>query len=292
MLVACFDIGGTAIKAALINGHQKIVKRFEIKTPKTRKALLTWMDEIISSDKGVTAISLSVPGSVNYKTGIIGGQSAISYIHRRSWYKLLEHHHLPIYMENDANCVGLSQLAHQKNIQNFACVVCGTGIGGALIIDQKLVRGKKTYGGEFGYMIIGGLSNPLQNWSQRASTGSLVRRVVKKLPKEKKRWTGKTIFEAAENGHAICQQAIDEMTQEFAIGLLNIYYFFDPEKIFIGGAISQNPHFIKKVREQLAALLKTFPEFPEAPVIAACHYHKDANVMGAYINALQGESHD
>lgn len=286
MLVACFDIGGTAVKAALINQEKEMVYRDQQPTPADLDALLAWMDTVIRQEEGVTAISLSVPGSVNQATGVIEGISAVSYIHQVSWYTLLSDYQLPITMENDANCVGLSELAHQKTLRNFACVVCGTGIGGAVLIERKLLRGHGSYGGEFGYMIIDGLSTPLKNWSQLASTGSLVRRVQEEKGEA---WDGKRIFVAASKGDKVCQTAIHEMTQQFAIGLMNIFYNLAPEKIVIGGAISQNERFLQLVKEQLDNLVATYPDFPVAPEISACYYKQDANLMGAFMNALGEE---
>ena len=54
---------------------------------------------------------------------------SIPYIHGFSWYEALAHHKLPVHLENDANCVGLSELLAHPEIENAACVVIGTGIG-------------------------------------------------------------------------------------------------------------------------------------------------------------------
>ena len=63
-----------------------------------------------------------------------------------SWYEALAHHQLPVHLENDANCVGLSELLAHPEIENAACVVIGTGIGGAMIINGKLHRGRHGLG--------------------------------------------------------------------------------------------------------------------------------------------------
>ena len=65
---------------------------------------------------------MSVPGAVNQETGVIEGISAIPYIHGFSWYEALAHHRLPVHLENDANCVGLSELLAHPEIENAACV--------------------------------------------------------------------------------------------------------------------------------------------------------------------------
>ncbi len=64
---------------------------------------------------------MSVPGAVNQETGVIEGISAVPYIHGFSWYEALVHHQLPIHLENDANCVGLSELLAHPELENAAC---------------------------------------------------------------------------------------------------------------------------------------------------------------------------
>lgn len=288
MKVVCFDIGGTGVKSAIIGENLELTHQRHIQTPEALSDLLDFMHQCISQEE-ITAISISFPGSIDQKTGQISGLSAVPYIHNISWYDLLADHGLPVYLENDANCVGLSQLAVNKKVQNFACVVCGTGIGGALVIDRKVVRGPKAYGGEFGYMIIGGMAEPIRNWSSLASTGSLVRAVQENPKRSNQKWNGRKIFEAAGEGDLVCLAAIDRMTKNMAVGLMNLYYFCDPEIIYMGGGISQNPIFIELVQEQLDNLVETYADFPVAPRIAPCYYHQDANLIGAYINAKQNK---
>ncbi|WNZ97453.1 ROK family protein [Streptococcus iniae] len=285
MKVACFDIGGTGLKFALIGQDLVLKDKKEVPTPKELEGLLAFIADCLQGKK-VDALSFSFPGAIDKDRGQIMGISAVPYIHGPSWYDLLADYHLPIYLENDANCVGLSQLAISKEIKNFMCVVCGTGIGGALVIDRKLIAGPKAFAGEYGCMIVDSSQKPIQNWSQLASTGSLVRQVTKESHKDLG-WTGRKIFEVSANGDQTCQNAINRMIRYLAIGMMNLYYCCDPEMIFIGGGISQNPDFINQLKEEPQQLTANYEGFPVAPEIAACHYHQDANLIGAYMNTFQ-----
>lgn len=289
MIVACFDVGGTGVKSALIGQDKTLGNYREIPTPDSLEGLLDFMDQVIGQQT-VSAISISFPGAINQAEGRIEGLSAVPYIHGVSWYDLLSHYAVPVFLENDANCVGLSELAINESVQNCACVVVGTGIGGALIINRQLVRGRKSYGGEFGYMMIKGMDFPIKNWSQLASTGSLVRRVQAHPNKKYQSLDGKEIFGLAAVGDPVCGKAIDTMVENICQGLLNLYYTFDPELIYIGGSISQNATFIQMVKEKLTHLQQVFPDdLPEIPEVQACTYTKDANLIGAYMNTLQGK---
>ena len=231
---------------------------------------------------------MSVPGAVNQETGVIEGISAIPYIHGFSWYESLAHHHLPVHLENDANCVGLSELLAHPEIENAACVVIGTGIGGAMMINGKLHRGRHGLGGEFGYMTTLAPTEKLNNWSQLASTGSMVRYVNEQSGQTD--WDGRKVYQEAAAGNALCQEAIERMNRNLAQGLLNIQYLIDPDVISLGGSISQNPDFIKGVQNAVDAFVERYEEYTIAPVIQACTYRADANLYGALVNWLQEEN--
>ncbi|MET3644361.1 ROK family protein [Streptococcus gallinaceus] len=284
MTIACFDIGGTDVKFAAIR-NKEILQRESCPTPKSLADLVNWIEKQVRPTSDVLAISISLPGSVDPKTGIVAGISAVPYIHGPSWFDILAFLNLPIFMENDANCVGLSQLAAQGELENFACVVIGTGIGGAVVLDRKLIRGWKGYAGEFGYM----LSDPLTNWSQKASTGNMVAGV--RRAKAELDWDGVAIYKAAAEGDPVCQTALQSMYDELALGLITIFYCLGTKDIFLGGAISQNREFLAGVQASLQSIQARNSDIPELPTVQACHFHGDANLMGAYMLATDGLAH-
>ena len=157
-----------------------------------------------------------------------------------------------------------------------------------MIINGKLHRGRHGLGGEFGYMTTLAPAEKLNNWSQLASTGNMVRYVIEKSGQTG--WDGRKIYQEAAAGNALCQEAIERMNRNLAQGLLNIQYLIDPDVISLGGSISQNPDFIQGVKKAVDAFVKTYEEYTVAPVIQACTYHADANLYGALVNWLQEEN--
>ena len=149
MTIATIDIGGTGIKFASLTPDGKILNKTSIPTPENLEDLLAWLDQRLS-EQDYSGIAMSVPGAVNQETGVIDGFSAVPYIHGFSWYEALSSYQIPVHLENDANCVGLSELLAHPELENAACVVIGTGIGGAMIINGRLHRGHNGLGGEFG----------------------------------------------------------------------------------------------------------------------------------------------
>ena len=211
MTIATIDIGGTGIKFASLTPDGKILDKTSIPTPENLEDLLAWLDQRLS-EQDYSGIAMSVPGAVNQETGVIDGFSAVPYIHGFSWYEALAHHQLPVHLENDANCVGLSELLAHPELENAACVVIGTGIGGAMIINGRLHRGRHGLGGEFGYMTTLAPAEKLNNWSQLASTGNMVRYVIEKSGQTD--WDGRKIYQEAAAGNALCQEAIERMNPQ------------------------------------------------------------------------------
>ena len=84
MIIATVDIGGTGIKFAAMSKEGKIVEKQDIATPDNLDDLLAWLDSCLSK-RDYQGIAMSVPGAVDRATGIIGGISAVPYIHGFSW---------------------------------------------------------------------------------------------------------------------------------------------------------------------------------------------------------------
>lgn len=286
MVIATVDIGGTGIKFAAMSKEGEILDKQEIATPDDLDGLLDWLKMLLSK-RDYQGIAMSVPGAVDRKTGMIGGISAVPYIHGFSWYDKLASYELPIHLENDANCVGLSELLAHPELENAACVVIGTGIGGAMIVNGRLHRGKHHLGGEFGYMTTLAPAEKLNNWSQLASTGNMVRYLAEKSGQTD--WNGRKIYQEAEAGNTLCQEAIERMNRNLAQGLLNIQYLFDPDVISLGGSISQNKTFIEGVRSAISYYVDRYEEYSVTPEIVACTYQGEANLYGALVNWLQEE---
>lgn len=286
MVIATVDIGGTGIKFAAMSKEGEILDKQEIATPDDLDSLLDWLKMLLSK-REYQGIAMSVPGAVDRKTGTIGGISAVPYIHGFSWYDKLASYELPIHLENDANCVGLSELLAHPELENAACVVIGTGIGGAMIVNGRLHRGKHHLGGEFGYMTTLAPAEKLNNWSQLASTGNMVRYLTEKSGQTD--WNGRKIYQEAEAGNTLCQEAIERMNRNLAQGLLNIQYLFDPDVISLGGSISQNKTFIEGVRSAISYFVDRYEEYTVTPEIVACTYQGEANLYGALVNWLQEE---
>ncbi|MGG5371942.1 ROK family protein [Enterococcus sp. AZ196] len=163
---------------------------------------------------------------------------------------------LPVSIQNDANCAALAEVwqGNAQNVNNSACLIIGSGIGGAVVVDKKLISGSHLFGGEFGFMIIdykknitlSGAGSPVtmgRNFSNDRTDG--------------KYYSGADVFALAESQKA--KDYVDDLLQAIAVGAYNLAVTFDPEIILVGGAISQNQKVILEINERLDWFLLSNP---------------------------------
>ncbi|SDN08107.1 Sugar kinase of the NBD/HSP70 family, may contain an N-terminal HTH domain [Fictibacillus solisalsi] len=294
-----FDFGGTSIKYAVMDEEANKLANGKFPTPKEGletflKRLCTIVEEYSETYK-LQGIALSSPGAVDIKTGVIGGASAIPYINEESLTDHLKKMSgLPVSVENDANCAALAEgwRGAAKDADYYICIVIGTGIGGSIVLNRSILRGASLHGGEFGYMIMGGENiegkDPLQStWSLSTSTNALVRAVERKKSLEIGSLDGEEVFRMAKAGDPIAQEMISQFYKKLAIGIYNLKYALDPQKILIGGGISKRREVIEGINQELA-LLKDNTSTLQIEV-EACQFDNDANLIGALFHYLRTE---
>lgn len=293
-----FDIGGGSVKYGIIDENAEIIEKGSFKTPHSGDGEKD-LDELIKNISEVTnefkpkynlvGVALSAPGAVNNKTGFINGASALPYIHGPNIKELIENStNLKMAMENDANCAALAEVWNgvAKGCKNVLFVVCGTGIGGAVIVDGKLHTGKNLYGGEFGFMIAEAdfKNKKFATWSDKGSTNAIVRRAAELKGIDKSELDGKKVFELADNGDEDAILAIDEYFETTAKCIYNLQYSFDPEIIVIGGAISARKDLVERIEQKLEIIHEGISIADIRANIKVCKYFNDSNLLGAVYN--------
>lgn len=288
-----FDIGGSSVKFGLINEEGEILDKGLFETPKEDfDILISRIVEVVDrykEDIKLEGIALSCPGAVNNEEGVIGGASAVPYIHGPNFRNILkEATELDVAMGNDANCAALAEVwrGAAKDNNDVLFLVCGTGIGGAVVKDKKLHLGPNLHGGEFGYMIMESdmEKGTVRNYSEVASTFSIVRRVSEYKNISTSKIDGKKIFEMAEEGDKDCLRAINEFYYKLALGIFNLQYVYDPEVVVIGGAISVREDLVERINEKLEIIIKQAEIAKIMPTVKKCVYSNDANLIGAVYN--------
>lgn len=290
-----FDIGGSSVKASLISEEGKILNSEKVGIAENIEKFFDNLADITNKNKKeyeLSGIAISAPGAVDSDTGIIGGSSAIPYIHGPNFKEVLkEKTGLNVEIENDANCAALGEcwLGAGKEENDLAFVVCGTGIGGAIVKDNKIHKGIHKHGGEFGYTIVGydvnNENTPYLAWSKVGSTMVLANNVAKRKGLNEGEVNGLKVFELVEAGDKDAIEELEKYYRYMATGIYNIQYTYDPEVIILGGAISEREDYIPSIEKYIDELME-LNEGVIRPIIKKCQYGNDANKLGALYHFL------
>ncbi|RII36450.1 ROK family protein [Clostridium chromiireducens] len=293
-----FDIGGSAVKWSVINEDGSFVESGKFNVSSNREEFFSELAKTTNEMKDkydVKGIAISAPGAVDSETGVIGGISAIPYIHGPNFKEILkEATGLDAELENDANCAALGEcwLGAGKDNKDLAFVVCGSGIGGAIVKDKKIHGGIHKHGGEFGYCSITCELDgepKFTSWSQAGSTTALARKVAKLKGLEEGSLDGVQVFDLCNKGDEIAINEVNKYYFIMAVGIYNIQYTYDPEVIILGGAISERPEYVDEINKRLDALMNSDLEGTIKPVLKTCVFGNDANKLGSLCNYLQRE---
>ncbi|WP_160691311.1 ROK family protein [Clostridium sp. C2-6-12] len=295
-----FDIGGSSIKWSVINQGADILESGKLSIPDNKETFFNNIGNTTNEMKekfDIQGIAISAPGAVDCETGIIGGLSAISYIHGPNFKEILkELTGLKVEIENDANCAALGEcwLGAGKDNKDLAFVVCGSGIGGAIVKDKKIHSGVHKHGGEFGYCFINCELDgepKFSSWSKSGSTMALANKVAELKGLKEGSIDGIEVFELCKKGDKIAIQEVNKYYIIMAIGIYNIQYTYDPEVIVLGGAISERSEYVDEINERLDLLMNNESGGKIKPVIKKCEFGNDANKLGALYNYLQRQSY-
>lgn len=279
MVLAVFDIGGSAVKYGTWK-DKTLHNTGSFTTPATFAEMVAEMKQVIATIGAIDGVAISSPGAVNVKERRIDGISAVEYLHNRPIFDQLEaEFNVPVTIENDANCAGISEieLGAGTKAQNAVFVVIGTGIGGSIFINRKIYQGSHLFGGEFGLMKPFGKSilSPI---------GTAVNTARKFTADTGRKVDGRMLFELADQGDESAQKYLAEMYDALAHSLYDVQVSIDPEMMIIGGGISVRVDVIENIKTRLYDLLKAEGVESIMPEVVACKFKNDANLIGAAAN--------
>ena len=263
-LYGIVDIGGTktligiATDEKIIGTRQMMSKTIE--SPQMLiDILIKEFDSLIAQTdckyRRLSSVGISVPGPLNRQDGIIHFTGNLKW----SNFKIVEELRkslgdIPIIIDDDANAAGIAEAIYGagKGYKNQIYLTVSTGIGGAIIIDEKLYHGKQDLAGEIGHMTISPDGPPCScgNFGcleALASGTSISNKGEQLLIQEqsqvllelagKNSVTAEMVFEAVRLGDQACFSIIQQTCRYLGIGLANIIQIFNPDAIILGGGI-------------------------------------------------------
>lgn len=277
-----FDIGGSSTKVGIIDNNEKIIEKYSIRAKSNLEEFIKMLEEEVEKNfnkYGIKGVGFSSPGSVNPETGEVGGISALEYIHTYNFAKHIKNKfNIPVAIENDANCSALSEMYFSEiKEKRVAFFVIGSGVGGAIIENGELARGRRLEAGEFGYMLLKREDNKYYNLSQLATLPNVKRRMDEKYKVQENAFE---IFEKFLKKESPYYEVVDEMFDYLCMGIYNVSYAIDPELVLIGGGVSQSDEFINEIKNRLSK-----EPYKDANIkIKPVKYFNDNNLLGAYVN--------
>lgn len=289
------DVGGTAIKYALMDENAVISEKGEVPTPKDGlEAYLDALTGIYGKYAGkAEAVCMSAPGRIDSKTGYFYTGGALTYIHETDLAGLLkERIPVPFCAENDAKSAALAELwkGSMQGVQNGTVITLGTGIGGALIINGGLYRGSTFAAGEYS-CVASHLDSPYGtkgNWASQNSVNNLVKIYADRIGSDASVLNGRILFAKANEGDEDALAALREFCVGIAAGLISLQSVIDVEKVAVGGGISKQPLLMevlhKTIEEMYAPFVGSMPM--TLPEIVPCTFGNDANMIGALYHYL------
>ncbi|MGO4938327.1 ROK family protein [Fundicoccus sp. Sow4_H7] len=290
MILAVFDIGGTSVKYGIWK-NETLEHQDMFMTPESWEVMKSKLKEAFQQlekkmDKKLDGAAFSCPGAVNPSEGVIYGFSAVPYMHlfpiKDELTQLLG---VPVTIENDANCAALAELTYgaASDVDNVLFIIIGSGIGGSVILNRQLIRGRNLFGGEFGFML---LEND-RSFSDLASPVRVAYRYAEELGLQAGEISGKEMFQRADSKEALAMKYVESLKDGLARGIQTLLVALNPDKVVIGGAISSRQDLIDEVSERIKQLLvQTNASDVEANILA-CRFNNDANLIGAVIAFLE-----
>lgn len=285
----CIDVGGTSIKYGVINDQLNFLVTGDMDTQaqKGGSNIVNKIIEIISTYKEeykIEGICISTAGMVDCEKGeIIYASSLIpNYTGTKIKSIVEERFNIKCEVENDVNCAALAEhfAGGAKGSNISLCLTIGTGIGGAIIINNEVYHGAFGSGGEVGYMNMMG-----STFQELGASSVLVKKVAQIKNINEKDINGKYVFEKAREGDSHCIKAIEELVDVLGKGIANICYIINPEVVVLGGGImAQKEYLYDKIRNSMDKYL--IPFIGNKTRLEFALNENKAGMLGAYFHFI------
>lgn len=270
------DLGGTKIYTAISNQLGEIIEE-EVVPTEASKGAEQVIAKIINSIKKVSknieadhikAIGIGSPGPIDAKKGLIVSPPNLPIRNFNVVEAIKNEFGLPTFLDNDANAATLGEyiFGGGKGCENMVYITASTGVGGGAILNGKIYRGSTSNALEVGHTTV----NPSGRACGCGNTGCVESMssgiYIEKMAKDYlssgvttslnnyESVTAKEVFKEAANGDEIANQILSETLSYLGIAVANCANIFDPDKIIIGGGVSNGGDIVfEKINEQMQA---------------------------------------
>ncbi len=263
MLAIGIDIGGTVVKAGVVDEDGRVLEAVAMETPSTSATEVEdTIAHVVSELAGrhvVVAVGIGAAGFVDATQTTVLFSPHLAWRNERLRDAVQQRVDIATWIDNDANCAAWAEarFGAGQGEPDLVCVTLGTGIGGGLILGGQLFRGRFGLGGEFGHMQVveGGHPCPCGNrgcWEQYASANALVREarqraeagsesaagLLERVGGDTAAITGLLVAEVALAGDPFAVELLAEAGRWLGVGIANLAAALDPGVFVIGGGVA------------------------------------------------------
>ncbi len=311
------DLGGTNIAVGVVDENYKIVGRGKVKTNCPRPAEEIVADMVVAAkmameDAGITidevdGIGVGSPGAIDSKNGIVVQAFNLDFFNVPVADMIKEALGVDCFVGNDANAAAYGEYlaGSGKEADSFIMITLGTGVGGGVILDNKMLVGCNFAGAELGHIVIHNDGEQCTCgrkgcWEAYASATALIRQAKAAMNehKESKLWQlcegnmdavdGKMVFDAMHAGDEVALAVVDQYVCYVAEGITDMINIFQPDILSIGGGICAQG---KVLTDRIEAFLGKYGfarNFEKRTVLRTATLGNDAGIIGAaYLGNLE-----
>ena len=302
------DFGGTSVKFGVVQGSEVISQAPAIATEDFHDAsplidaIVYVIEDLRSHHPDISAIGVSVSGFVDFKTGTIHNLTNVQGWKNIALRDILhERTHLPVTVENDANCMAYAEwkLGAGTGKDHLVCITLGTGVGGGIITHGHMLRGAQSVAGELGqtsidyrgragaYGNLGSLEDYIGNNEIAADARAAYS--SHNIEKSITECTPAALSQAAAQGDEVAVEIWRGIAQKLACTVINACWLLNPAAIIIGGGVAKAGELLfgplkESIEQQLS------PAFLDGLEILPAQFSNDAGIIGAATLALEESS--
>lgn len=259
-----FDIGGTKIYNAIINAEGEIVSEIEKHpTPKNFEEIRNLFKSVIEKyEDKVDAVAFSTCGAVNNQnTGIVGSTGNIAKEYPKMDFMNLSQK--PVFVENDANCAAWAEykIGASQNTTVSVMLTLGTGVGGGIIINGKLLKGQNGAAGEMHFKMNTEKKRKCTcgSWDcfEIYASGTGLKLTAEEMLNDKN-ITTYDVVEGAKNNNPEMVKVLNKWQNDITDGIVGLANLFDPDCIVLSGSMAEFTD-IEEIEKQVNSQIVTTP---------------------------------
>lgn len=301
------DLGGTFIKGGIVDDLGNILVSDQTPTESDKGAervaenisalAQNLMGRLGLQKDDIVGLGMGVPGMIDSKAGNVIYSNNLAWKDFKIGAAVEKRMGIKVKIANDANVAALGEVKFgaAKNCQDMVMLTLGTGVGGGIVADGRLIEGHKSAGAELGHAAIVadgeqctcGRKGCLEAY---ASATALIRNTKRAMQahKDSKMWeigsldavTGKTAFDYKDED-CYAKEVVDGYIKHLALGITNFANVFRPEKIVLGGGVcAQGDALVKPLQTLLDKDLFAGKLGPQVPIVVAS-LGNTAGILGA-----------